>query len=994
MIRHPGRYTSSPQGLKRAALFAVACVALFTCDPPLAKAQFGDLPAPEINVRNFGALDDAQESVSFSPSTTCSIAMTSTLLTCANAIFAASDVGKAIEIPKAGAAGTSPAPAQTLLARIVSLSSPVGSLYKNATLNTASLNGSGVGSLNVTWGTDNSTAFQNAANACPSPSNFANVTLNGFTSKGCILIVPNGGASGTGEYMFGTGVTLSSQVSFEIRAMGNSLKSGGPPLSGVRLVTAMPITILTVGQNAAYDSGIPPGANYNNFGGFQVSNVTFSDTSSDGAAIGGLLMNGISEAIIAYCDFENFNGQQPGVTPTSPSINGVDLSYGMKATSFYGVNGAIFNNNIVLLHDKCDNNSICYDGSNGAQDGPIVIGGDIFPNNSNSLITGPIGGPPWGGSTTSQFASASLSGISAAIGSCIGIVSNGPVRMYGTHFDESTDNSGAPCVGLITLAGGIASAKFESSATGGWGVVAGGGESFNASVSKGSSPNYHWNWYPVGYDGSAKAYVVVTGIPVLASAPFVGQAISVSHGAGCTTDQEVFDGRYIILASSTTSITYESSGTGSSPYAGTCSGGGTLQGLVTSGLKLDQYAISLNEDFTLLSGASNNIITDSSTPSAALPYNDASGQSNVAQFVNGSGNTLAFNSLTASGATGPDSVTINEGQPGGYLLSVRTLSAGTPAPPIEFEANGNGVVMDATGTMTKAGSGHINADQCNTSNCVTAAGSLTNDAVMIGGGSHASSTIAADTTLTHALFATSGAPAFRQGTLADVAAGAAPTGLFDFSSATELKVPVSAGAAPTDNGALAYDSTAQSPVAGETLGGSTSTATTSLQRTVVLAGPSAVQTAASDGTTETPFDVATYTFPANYWTVGKTVRVTVGIQMVAPASVVTHTYKLRFLSGPTDIYQSPASSPPASLTRSMGATFVLRCASTGSSGSLDTVNVAGLSANGQVLLNNITQPVTPFNTTLAQTLQITITFGAGTSGNTAQVRAFSVEEIN
>jgi hypothetical protein len=116
--------------------------------------------------------------------------------------------------------------------------------------------------------------------------------------------------------------------------------------------------------------------------------------------------------------------------------------------------------------------------------------------------------------------------------------------------------------------------------------------------------------------------------------------------------------------------------------------------------------------------------------------------------------------------------------------------------------------------------------------------------------------------------------------------------------------------------------------------------------------------------------------------------------MVAPASVVTHTYKLRFLSGPTDIYQSPASSPPASLTRSMGATFVLRCASTGSSGSLDTVNVAGLSANGQVLLNNITQPVTPFNTTLAQTLQITITFGAGTSGNTAQVRAFSVEEIN
>ena len=58
------------------------------------------------------------------------------------------------------------------------------------------------------------------------------------------------------------------------------------------------------------------------------------------------------------------------------------------------------------------------------------------------------------------------------------------------------------------------------------------------------------------------------------------------------------------------------------------------------------------------------------------------------------------------------------------------------------------------GTIT--GSGTI---ACAT--CVASAASLTSNAVVIGGGSQATSTISADTTTTHALFATAGAPAFR-----------------------------------------------------------------------------------------------------------------------------------------------------------------------------------------------------------------------------------------
>ena len=61
---------------------------------------------------------------------------------------------------------------------------------------------------------------------------------------------------------------------------------------------------------------------------------------------------------------------------------------------------------------------------------------------------------------------------------------------------------------------------------------------------------------------------------------------------------------------------------------------------------------------------------------------------------------------------------------------------------------------------------------------------------------------------------TSGVPAQAQPTLADVAAGAAPTGLFDFSGSTNVLLPSAAGAAPTVGGDIRYDSTQLRTVAG------------------------------------------------------------------------------------------------------------------------------------------------------------------------------------
>src|SRR5262249_35163139 len=104
----------------------------------------------------------------------------------------------------------------------------------------------------IVWGTDNTSAFNSAAGACPAPTN--PTTISPFTSKGCVLTVPNPGGSGTGDYMFGavtpgatTAVSLAALTSFQLVGMGNAGKWESSNQAGVRFITAMPITILTIG---------------------------------------------------------------------------------------------------------------------------------------------------------------------------------------------------------------------------------------------------------------------------------------------------------------------------------------------------------------------------------------------------------------------------------------------------------------------------------------------------------------------------------------------------------------------------------------------------------------------------------------------------------------------------------------------------------------------------------------------------------------------------
>lgn len=110
---------------------------------------------------------------------------------------------------------------------------------------------------------------------------------------------------------------------------------------------------------------------------------------------------------------------------------------------------------------------------------------------------------------------------------------------------------------------------------------------------------------------------------------------------------------------------------------------------------------------------------------------------------------------------------------------VATLQWATPA--------ASGVTSIATsspitgGTITTTGT-------IGCATCVTSASALTANAVVIGGGGQAESTISADTTTTHALFATAGAPAFRAIASADL-----PAALASQTSINGLTITASTG---------------------------------------------------------------------------------------------------------------------------------------------------------------------------------------------------------
>ena len=152
-----------------------------------------------------------------------------------------------------------------------------------------------------------------------------------------------------------------------------------------------------------------------------------------------------------------------------------------------------------------------------------------------------------------------------------------------------------------------------------------------------------------------------------------------------------------------------------------------------------------NLDSTVLTVARNGLQINGGNSALSL------GQSQVTQIWTDGSNYFTGPALVAGAniTLTPSSTGLTIGATGlgsGSVTSVVTTSPITGGP------------ITTTGTIACA-------------TCVTSAASLSSNAVMIGGAGQASSTIAADITSTHALFATGSAPAFRALTSGDLPAG-------------------------------------------------------------------------------------------------------------------------------------------------------------------------------------------------------------------------------
>jgi hypothetical protein len=217
------------------------------------------------------------------------------------------------------------------------------------------------------------------------------------------------------------------------------------------------------------------------------------------------------------------------------------------------------------------------------------------------------------------------------------------------------------------------------------------------------------------------------------------------------------------------------------------------------------------------------------------------------------------------------------------------------------------------------------------------------------------------------------------------------TGVQDMGSATSLKVPTSSGAAPTSQGLIAYDTTQDTIVAA-----GKGSLTGQIVRHLSTQQPAADTLSAPTITTnETAFSTG-YQLPANFLTTGKKVRVTVTFENVATATVPTSLLKMRVQkSGPTNVnlYASVANAMAAGTKRFSAIFMITGTAATGSSVAVITGSVLA-QPNNSVLTNGNTIGATSISTNVAQTIQFTWQYGAGTAGNSIQLLEMIVEEIN
>jgi hypothetical protein len=210
---------------------------------------------------------------------------------------------------------------------------------------------------------------------------------------------------------------------------------------------------------------------------------------------------------------------------------------------------------------------------------------------------------------------------------------------------------------------------------------------------------------------------------------------------------------------------------------------------------------------------------------------------------------------------------------------------------------------------------------------------------------------------------------------------------YDFSLATGLWLPQSAGAAPANTGQIAHDTTRRMLKTRDAIFGNSV-----IPETLSSQYANADTMSAATTTNEQLF-ATKLTLPANYLIANKTIRVTVGYQITT--SGTPPTMQLRLKLGSTIVFAAKNNGPPASVTNnSFGIMFtIMGTAAVGTTAPVDTSFQNTYLGSTALAYNTTAQPVT-INTTIALDIQNTVQWSATTAGNTITLRQLIVEEIN
>lgn len=216
------------------------------------------------------------------------------------------------------------------------------------------------------------------------------------------------------------------------------------------------------------------------------------------------------------------------------------------------------------------------------------------------------------------------------------------------------------------------------------------------------------------------------------------------------------------------------------------------------------------------------------------------------------------------------------------------------------------------------------------------------------------------------------------------------SGDFSALATATFKVPIFAGAAPTANGAVAFDSTRETYLAG-----GHGTIKGVFPRVLSVQYSNTDQLAAQTvSNTETAF-ATQFALPANYLTANRLLRISAMFEYTTPGTAASQLIKLRLQkAGPTNtnLYQMGAAvTQTVSQTRSGGFQWLIQ--GTAAAGAAVAVDVGTLiNMNNNTYVNGLAQPIT-VDTASAQTIQITNTFGTNTTGNTINLRELIIEEL-